>query len=65
MNFRHAETAEIVDYINGFDSWDAEQIEALKELADRAGIDPEPSESGDVGDFVRAIEKALDVDLGG
>lgn len=68
-NLRTADTAEIVAWVNSFDEWDAEQYEALCELATRAGIDPDDYRDDDgawdkTHEFVTAIQSALAVDLG-
>ena len=56
-------------YLNSFNDWDESQDAALDELAEIAGIDRESfrDEDGDphFDDFVRAIEDALHIDIGG
>lgn len=60
---------ELVTYLNGFDTWDESQSAALDELAEIAGIsrDAYIDYNGmlDLAEYVRAIEDALQINIGG
>lgn len=60
---------ELVTYLNGFEAWDESQSDTLDELAEIAGIsrDAYVDDNGmlDLAEYVRAIEDALQINIGG